>query len=179
MDEKEREDLRNNNITLLEHNYDGIQEFDQKLPNWWLFTLYGAIAFSIVFWIVRHQWMDDQYDYNKLENQLAMVEEAKIQETLAILNDETLRSFSQNPDWVAAGNATFQQNCAACHKPDLTGIVGPNLTDNEWLHGGNPTDIFNTITNGVPEKGMQAWGGQLGPKKIAELVSLILSKHQG
>ena len=63
MDEKEREDLRNNNITLLEHNYDGIQEFDQKLPNWWLFTLYGAIAFSIVFWIVRHQWMDDQYDF--------------------------------------------------------------------------------------------------------------------
>jgi len=177
MDEKEREDLRNQNIKLLEHNYDGIQEFDQKLPNWWLFTLYGAIVFSVVFWIVRHQWMNDRYDFTKLETQLAMVEDAKMQETLAILNDDTLHGFSEDPQWVAAGNVTFQQNCAACHKPDLSGLIGPSLTDSEWIHGGNPTDIFHTITNGVPEKGMPTWGGPLGPKKIAELVAFILSKQ--
>ncbi len=177
MDEKEKKDLQGQNIKLLEHDYDGIQEFDQKLPNWWLFTLYGAIVFTVIYWVVRHQWMGDMFDYQKLETELAMVEDARLEETLAILNDDTLRSFSENADWVAAGNATFQQNCAACHKPDLTGLVGPSLIDDEWIHGGNPTDIFNTITNGVTEKGMQAWESQLGPKKIAEVVAFVLSKQ--
>lgn len=177
MDEKERNDLHDPNIKLMDHEYDGIQEFDQKLPNWWLFTLYGAIVFSIIFWIVRHQWQGDDYDYTKLEAQLAQVEEANLEATLAILNDDTLYGFAENPDWVAAGEKTYMQNCAACHKPDLTGLVGPSLIDEEWLHGSNPTDIFNTITDGVPDKGMQAWASQLGPKKIAEVVSFVLSQQ--
>jgi cytochrome c oxidase cbb3-type subunit III len=177
MDQKERDDLRNKNIQLLDHDYDGIQEFDQKLPNWWLFTLYITIAFSVVYWIVRHQWMGGEYDFNKLDQQLALVEDARLQETLAILNDDTLRGFADNAEWVARGRAIYLQNCAACHLVDLSGSVGPSLVDGEWVHGGNPTDIFNVITNGVIDKGMQAWGNQLGPKRIAETVAYILSEQ--
>lgn len=177
MDEANNDDLKNSNIKLMDHSYDGIQEFDQKLPNWWLFTLYGAIVFSVVYWVVRHQWMGGTHDYEKLEAQMAMVEDARMQETLAILDDETLRSFAENQEWVASGRATYQQNCSACHMPDLSGGVGPNLVDAEWLHGSNPTDIYNVIAEGVIEKGMQAWENQLGPKKIAEVVAFVLNQQ--
>jgi cytochrome c oxidase cbb3-type subunit III len=177
MDDHEREDLHNKNIRLMDHSYDGIQEFDQKLPNWWLFTLYGAIVFSVLFWVIRHQWMNDEYDFQKLETELAMVEEAKLEQTLQMLNDDTLYGFAQNPEWVDKGRETFMTNCISCHGADLKGGIGVNLTDSEWLHGGKPTEIFNTITNGVPLKGMQSWQGQLGPRQIAELVSFILSKQ--
>ena len=177
MDNQEREDLRNKNIKLLDHDYDGIQEFDQKLPNWWLFTLYSAIVFSVMFWVVRHQWMNDQYDFSKLETELAQVEEAKLEQTLKMLNNDTLYGFSKDPEWVAKGRETFMANCISCHGQDLTGGIGANLVDDEWLHGGEPIDIFHTITNGVPAKGMQSWQGQLGPRQIAELVSFILSKQ--
>lgn len=176
MDKQERDDLRSKNIKLMEHSYDGIQEFDQKLPNWWLLTLYGAIVFSVIFWVVRHQWMDGQFDFIKLEAELAQIEEAKLEQTLQMLNDDTLYGFSRNAEWTAAGEKVFSANCVSCHGADLKGGIGVNLIDEEWLHGGNPTDIFNTITVGVPAKGMQSWEGQLSPKQIAEAVSYILSK---
>jgi len=181
MDEKEREDLRNNNIKLLEHEYDGIREFDQKLPNWWLMTLYGSIVFSVIYWVVRHQWMEGEHDYEKLENQMAMVEEARLEETLQMLDDETLQSFSQNQEWVAKGKATFTQNCVACHGSDLKGtnLPGVNLVDDEWMYGGSPTNIYEIIADGSPNKtsGMVAWEGLLGPKGIAEVVAYVLSEQ--
>ncbi|MEQ9825508.1 MAG: c-type cytochrome [Puniceicoccaceae bacterium] len=177
MNETRNDHSNNQDLKVMEHSFDGIQEFDQKLPNWWLFTLYASIAFSVVYWVVRDQWMGGTYDYEKLETQLALVEDARMQETLAILDDDTLRSFADNETWVAAGRATYQQNCAACHMPDMSGMVGPSLVDAEWLHGSNPTDIYNVISNGVIEKGMQAWENQLGPKKIAEVVAYILSQQ--
>lgn len=177
MDKKERDDLRNKNIILLEHDFDGIQEFDQKLPKWWLMTLYGAIVFSVVFWVVRHQWMNGEFDLNKLETELAMIEGAKLEQTLQMLNNDTLYGFSKNAEWVAAGAYIFKLNCISCHGADLTGGIGENLIDAEWLHGGTPTDIFKTITEGVPAKGMQSWEGQLSPKQIAEVVAFVLNKQ--
>jgi cytochrome c oxidase cbb3-type subunit III len=177
MDPQEREDLRNRNITLLDHEYDGIQEFDQKLPNWWLFTLYITIVFSVIFWVVQHQWLEGQRDLVTLEKQLALVEDARTEQTLQMLNDDTLRGFAMDGEWVARGESSYRANCLSCHGASLEGGIGPSLVDGEWLHGSNPTDIFQIITVGVPEKGMQAWQSQLGPRKIAEVVAFVLSKQ--
>jgi cytochrome c oxidase cbb3-type subunit 3 len=94
-----------------------------------------------------------------------------------MLNDDTLIAFSRDAEWIGKGQRTFETNCVSCHGADLTGGIGANLVDATWLHGGKPTEIFHTITNGVPEKGMQSWQGQLSPKQIAELAAFILSKQ--
>jgi cytochrome c oxidase cbb3-type subunit 3 len=178
MDEKEKKYMEKNKIKLLDHDYDGIQEFDQKLPNWWLFTLYITIIFSVFFWVVRHQWMEGKFDLVKLEAELAMVEEAAVAQTLEMLNDEALYAFAEDAEWVAKGETIFVQNCAQCHLEDLSGSVGPNLVDDEWIHGSNPTDMYNTVKNGVLEKGMQPWDGLLSPKQMAEVVAYVISKQE-
>ena len=169
-------------VTLLEHSYDGIQEFDQKLPNWWLFTLYGAILFSIAYWLVVHQVLQGTRDTLLLENELAQVEARRIEETVKLLDDANLLELSRNTDFVAAGSQVFMTNqCATCHGADLRsgpGMVGVNLVDSEWKHGGNPISIFNTITQGVASAGMPRHEGILSPTAIAQVTAYILSMQE-
>src|SRR6266542_4725031 len=94
------------------------------------------------------------------------------------VDDVSLWKMSRNPVFVDAGRATFNTTCASCHTEKLTGAIGPNLVDQLWIHGGNPTDIYNTVTNGVLIKGMPSWGPVLGAKKITEAVAYILNHHQ-
>lgn len=169
-------------VTLLEHSYDGIQEFDQKLPNWWLFTLYGAILFSIAYWLVVHQVLQGTRDTLLLENELAQVEARRIEETVKLLDDANLLELSRNPEFVAAGSQVFMTNqCATCHGADLRsgpGMVGVNLVDSEWKHGGNPISIFNTITQGVASAGMPRHEGILSPTAIAQVTAYVLSMQE-
>jgi cytochrome c oxidase cbb3-type subunit 3 len=85
--------------------------------------------------------------------------------------------MSRNPVFVDAGRATFQSTCASCHHAALTGGIGPNLVDAEWIHGGTPADVLKTVTEGVLTKGMPGWGPMLGGKKVSEVVAFILSQH--
>jgi cytochrome c oxidase cbb3-type subunit III len=178
MEKDKAQDTGNRDIKLKEHSYDGIEEFDQKLPNWWLLTLYGAIVFSVVYWVVFHQWLTGKHDIAHLQSELAKVEQARLDETLAMLNDDTLLGFSTDPLWVSAGESIFKINCVTCHGPNLEGGIGVNLVDAEWLHGGRPTEIFHTVVNGVQSKGMQSWASVLSPKQIAEVTSFVLSKQK-
>ncbi|MBK7122458.1 MAG: cytochrome c [Chitinophagaceae bacterium] len=74
---------------------------------------------------------------------------------------------------IEAGRRLFEANCIACHLKDGGGSVGPNLTDNYWIHKGSINDIYNTIKIGYPDKGMQSWSGQFTPKEISFLASYI------
>jgi cytochrome c oxidase cbb3-type subunit 3 len=85
--------------------------------------------------------------------------------------------MSRNARFADAGQATFLTTCATCHNAKLTGGIGPNLLDQQWIHGGRPTEIYQTVTNGVPAKGMPTWGPVLGVKKISEVVAFVLSHH--
>lgn len=161
---------------LREHEFDGIQEFDNRLPNWWLYTLYGAMIFSVIYWLGFHTWDVWNLPMEKFEAEQTAAAEAQ----LAAMGDqevtnESLALMSAIPSTVDAGRATFEQFCVACHLPDASGSVGPNLTDNYWLHGGQPLQILNTVMNGVPEKGMAAWGNQLGPIRVQQVVSYVLT----
>jgi len=161
---------------VLDHEYDGIREYDNRLPNWWLYTLYGAVVFAVCYWFAfqrtelgklpRERWKADVAE--AAEAQLAKMGD---QET----TDESLTLMSTIPTQVDGGRKIFEQFCVVCHGPDGSGVVGPNLTDGYWLHGGRPLQILNTVTNGVPDKGMVAWGNQLGPVRIRSVVAYVLS----
>ena len=163
---------------IRDHVYDGIMEYDHRLPNWWLWTFYGAIIITVIYWLSWYQTSVAKTDSEKLQEQLAMVEDLRLTSMLDMLNDTNLWEMSQNGDYINQGRNVYMSKCVACHGPNLEGGVGLKLSDKEWIHGGNPTQIFKTVSDGVPAKGMQAWMNELGPKKIAQVVSFVLSHHQ-
>ena len=158
------------------HSYDGIREYDKRLPNWWLWTFYVTIIFAVIYWLYYFTTRVGPDDPTALAGELARIETAKL-EAVATLNDDALWKMSRNDSFVASGRATFETTCATCHNLKLTGGIGPNLLDQQWIHGGKPTEIFHTVTTGVPAKGMPTWGPVLGTKKITEVVAYILSHH--
>ena len=165
------------------HSFDGIQEYDKRLPNWWLMTLYGAIIFWIGYWAYFEWFRIGLSGPQHVEQAIAQIEATKLASAPAV-DDASLWKMSRNPVFVEAGRATVNANCVACHLASLRGkgenstAIGPDLTDTKWIHGGRPTEIYNTVTAGVLIKGMPTWGPVLGAKKITETVAYLLSKHQ-
>jgi mono/diheme cytochrome c family protein len=99
--------------------------------------------------------------------------------TVTAPTNEQLWQLSRNPAIVKSGALAFQSSsCGTCHGPTLTGGVGPNLADHRWLHGGTPRDVYQTISRGIPSKGMPTWGPVLGPQMVSEIVAFIFSHHQ-
>ncbi len=170
---------------LREHSYDGIREYDHRLPNWWLFTLFGAIAYFFCYWSYT-QWFRDAPDGpQRVEAALTQIEATKLAAMAASkIDDASLWAMSRNAVVVAAGRATFEANCIPCHLASLRGksenpqAIGPDLTDQVWIHGGRPLDALKTVTQGVPDKGMPTWGPILGSKRISEAVAYIYSHHR-
>lgn len=158
------------------HVYDGIQEFDNKLPNWWLHTLYWAIAFSAVYWFYNQQTSLVASDGAKVTTAMAEIEKARLA-SVDVSDDTKLWAMASNAEIVEAGKQIYMTNCLACHGPELKGGVGANLVDDTWIHGGRPRDLYKTITEGVLAKGMPAWGPLLGPQKILQVKAFILSYH--
>lgn len=161
---------------LRDHIYDGIQEYDQRLPNWWLFTLYGAIIFAVGYW-AYYEWTDHMKPgWARVNDEIEAISLAALEQGGAP-SSHKLWELSHDPAIVASGEKTFMSNCAACHGVDMKGGIGQNLIDTTWLHGGTPIDVFHVITNGVAAKGMPTWGPILGQKRIAEVVAFIVSKN--
>lgn len=166
---------------LRPHSFDGIQEYDKRLPNWWLLTFYGAIVFWVAYWFYYHRAHIGAPATVTLQHELDRIEAAKMAGNQQ-LDDATLWKMSRNAVFVDAGRQTFLTTCASCHKEDLRGTdaggIGPNLVDNTWIHGGKPTEIFHTVDKGVLEKGMPSWGPVIGARKVSEVVAFILSHHE-
>ncbi|MBX3212496.1 MAG: c-type cytochrome [Labilithrix sp.] len=157
------------------HEIDGIQEYDNKLPNWWLYTLYGAIVFGVGYW---YWYQNAGIGQSPLEAYQAEMDRAGAEQAMAITvgdaTPEALTALSKDPSAVALGKQVFASTCAACHRADGGGSVGPNLTDDFWLHGSAPDKIFRTIASGVPDKGMPAWQPQLGALKTQAVTAYVL-----
>ena len=163
---------------IRDHVFDGIQEYDKRLPNWWLMTLYGAIVFAAAYWFYYHYPVMHETSGQRLDRTMNAIARAAAKSSGADLSDDQLWAMSKDTKVSGAGAMIFQTTCASCHMPDLTGKIGVNLRDNLWIHGGKPTDIVATITSGVPIKGMPTWGPLLGKAKIAEVTAFILSFHK-
>jgi cytochrome c oxidase cbb3-type subunit III len=159
------------------HVYDGIKEYDNKMPNWWLMTLYVTIAFSVGYWFYYAQSGVPDSDGLRVEQEMARIEATKLANSTT-LDDESMWKLSQNAVFISAGKLTYETTCASCHGGSMKGGIGPNLIDGEWVHGGKPMDIYKSVSEGILVKGMPAWGPVLGSKKVSEVVAYVLSQQE-
>jgi len=163
---------------LLNHDYDGIKELDSQIPPWFLWLFYITIFFSIVYMLDYHIFNSSplQAEEYQLQVKQAEVERAALMNSGAMLNEETVTLLSDQAA-IENGKQIFATNCVACHTADGGGLVGPNLTDDYWIHGGGVKNIFKIIKYGVVAKGMISWQSQLSPKQMQDVSSYIISLH--
>ena len=162
---------------LLAHDYDGIKELDNNLPPWWVYLFYACIVFGVVY-MVRYEVLgaDNQEMELKKEVAQAKIDIAEYMKTAPDLMDEKTVTLLTDPADLAAGKEIFTTNCAACHRADAGGQIGPNLTDDQWILGGGIKNVFHTLVNGGRDgKGMISWKGTLKPKEMQKVASYILS----
>jgi cytochrome c oxidase cbb3-type subunit 3 len=160
---------------LLDHDYDGIRELDNHLPPWWKYLFYLTIVFAVVYLFVYHVIDVMPLQEEEYEIQMAKAEEAAQMRTVAeeVEFDESTVEFLDDPVALANGEQVYLNNCAQCHKENGAGGIGPNLTDQYWIHGGSMPDIYKTIKYGVPEKGMISWEPLLSPNQMRNVASYI------
>lgn len=164
---------------LIEHEYDGIKELDNPTPAWFMVLFYGTIAFAIAYLLIYHVFGIGQLQYDEYKTEVAQAEIVKKQYLSKAANqiDESTVKLVADAGTIKAGEAIFKQNCAACHGDKAQGVVGPNLTDDYWLHGGNIKAVFKTIKYGFAAKGMPTWEKQLSPKQISDVANYVKSLH--
>ena len=162
--------------TVMDHEFDGIQEFDNRLPNWWLWLMWGSMVFALLYWVFFHTLGVGVLPVERFEMDMKVAQEAQIARALeAGIDNEFFVMMSQNEDKVAAGREIFVKHCVACHLDQGQGSVGPNLTDGYWIHGCEPMQMLKTINDGVAAKGMPAWMNQLGPTRVNAVLAYILT----
>ena len=153
---------------------DGIDEYDNPLPDWWVglfwFTIIWAVAYGLWYHVIA-----DRSQEKLLAEEMAAADARW--PTQAAATAEAASAFTVTADAVAAGEAIFQQNCVACHGADLAGGIGPSFLDEEWIHGGQAADILRTIREGVPAKGMVPWAGILSPEQINQVAAFVIRRH--
>ncbi len=164
-----------------QHDFDGIEENDNDLPRWWLGIFAVTIAFA-VFYVPYYHFMHPeklphaalQAELDQRQTVLAAAEAEKAAEQPADPN-ATLTAAFQAGGWEESGKAVYNANCAACHAPDGGGTIGPNFTDDYYLHGGKLSDIIHVVTEGVPAKGMISWKPILKPDQIRDVSFFVRS----
>lgn len=163
---------------LIAGEYDGIREYDNPIPLWLNLIFVGTVVFSVIYVVYYHVLDAGQLP---LQAYAAEVEayEALRAEKQAAASHVDLAAVAADPAARAAGREIYVTYCAACHLPDGTGQIGPNLTDAEWIHGGELADIVATIDAGVLDKGMPAWGSVLGPEKVRLVAVYVQSLSSG
>jgi cytochrome c oxidase cbb3-type subunit 3 len=161
----------------LGHSFDGIEEFDNPLPKWWLYMFIASIIFALIYlvlypglgsykgllgWTQENQWQAEvdtaKEKYGPLYAELAAT---------------PLEELAQDPKAIKMGQRLFANNCAVCHGSTARGSTGfPNLTDNDWLYGGTPEKIKETLTNGR-NAAMPAWEAVIGDQGITEVANYV------
>ena len=152
------------------HEYDGIEEADNSLPIWWVVVFIVSVLFAGGYWLMVEEFHLVPTPAEALA--LAQAERAKL--TVQV-SESDLLSAARSESSVAAGKLAFTTNCVACHGTQAEGTIGPNLTDANWLHGGTPSQIFSTIRDGVPAKGMPSWGAILGQDTVKTLAAYVIT----
>lgn len=162
---------------MLEHDFDGITELDNPTPVWFNAIFYSSILFAVIYLLNYHvlEWSPLQDEEYAIEMKAAKASKSALLAEAENLIDETTVKVDGNAAVLAAGKTVFMQNCVACHAPDGGGTVGPNLTDEYWIHGGTVNNIFKTIKYGIPEKGMIAWEKTLTVQQTSDVSNFILS----
>ena len=161
---------------LLDHEYDGIRELDNHMPRWWVLGFYFTIAFSVVYMIYYHIAGGPSSDQEYQAEMAASPQKA--QATVAVV-DAGLKPLTDAASLAAGEKLYVAQTCSACHNANLGGLVGPNLTDDYWIHGCDYATVMNNVKKGFQQKGMMPYGNgkPLQDNELQQLVSYIFSKR--
>jgi len=160
----------------LDHDYDGIQEYDNPIPVWMKGLFSTTIVFAVVYVVYYGFNLGPSIQTEYLEeNRVLEAEWAAYYADHPIVppSTEELVAATQNPQLVEDGHEQYRRSCAACHGEHGQGLIGPNLTDSYWLHGGKLTEIYATVVSGVAGKGMPPWGRALAPEKLKAVVAYV------
>jgi len=160
---------------VMDHEYDGIREYDNPLPRWWVWMWAGSFFFSVGYFFhyhVSHNGTSVEDDYVA---DMAEARELEAKQSLAEpVSEDSLSKLMANPAPMTDAKALFGLRCAPCHAANGQGLIGPNLTDNAWVHGaGKLSDIYGVVNDGVLAKGMPAWGRQLTPIELRKVVAFV------
>lgn len=163
---------------MTDHEYDGIRELDNDLPPWWKYGFYVTIVWAVAYLFYYHvsggPLSTDEYNS---EVAAAKIEVEEYMKKNALNVDENSVKMG-DASMIAEGAKLFGENCVACHGAKAEGnTIGPNLTDDYWIHGGSIQDVFKTIKYGWPAKGMRSWQESFSPVQIQQLASYVKSVH--
>lgn len=159
-----------------DEEYDGIRELDNPQPTWFRLIFFGAIVFAAIYWYWYHMGGPGQpylatYDreWSAYRARRAAIE---LSEGAAV-SEESLALLASDGAAMTRAKAVFVQTCASCHGDNGRGIVGPNLTDDFQLHGTTRSDLYQTVRNGVPDKGMISWLPMLPPADLTAVAAYV------
>ncbi|HEX3035512.1 MAG TPA: cbb3-type cytochrome c oxidase N-terminal domain-containing protein [Thermodesulfobacteriota bacterium] len=160
-----------------DHEYDGIKELNNPLPGWWLMTFYITIIFAVIYFayyqFLGGPTLDEELAQDMSEIQAARTEAEK---AVGMKSEENFTSMLDDQEVLAQGKAEFATKCAACHGDKGQGIIGPNLTDDYWIHGdGSIVSILKTANEGVLDKGMPPWKGVIAPDLLEKVAVYVYS----
>jgi cytochrome c oxidase cbb3-type subunit 3 len=153
------------------HVYDDIQEEDNHLPNWWLAILIGSIVFGFGYWYVYHTAKLRPTPAVAYRAEVARLVAARIAANPA--SPEALLAMAKDPAALEQGKQAYMTTCAACHGQRGEGVIGPNLTDSQWIYGGKPADLIKAAIEGFPAKGMPAWGAIIGNDRAIKAAAYV------
>jgi len=160
--------------SLLDHNYDGIQELDNSLPPWWKYGFIITIGFACVYLLNFHVFGNGKNPTQEYAAEMASAQAAK--EVYEANNKDKIDEANvpmADATGINKGKENYMANCVACHGAKGEGGAGPNLTDEYWLHKGSLNAIYNTLKVGYAEKGMQSWAIKFNPKEMSEISGFV------
>ncbi len=160
---------------LLEHEYDGIREYDNPLPGWWVWMFWGSFFFSIGYVVHFHLTGNGKSVAATYENDVRVAREERAKESLKEAPTEAvLGRLMADKDLMLDAKVTFGERCAVCHAAAGQGLIGPNLTDENCIHGdGSLMETYEVVSEGVAQKGMPAWALQLKPIELRKVVAYV------
>ncbi|MBY0425585.1 MAG: c-type cytochrome [Cytophagales bacterium] len=162
---------------LMDHDFDGIYELNNPTPPWFMGLFYITIVFGFIYIGVYHVMGDGNIMETEYKEEVLAAEkthEEYMKKFANSINEDNVKALA-DAKGLEAGALIYKQNCVACHGEKGEGKVGPNLTDEYWLHGGSIKNIFHTVTEGVPSKGMISWKKQLNPLQVQQVSSYIMT----
>lgn len=161
------------------HELDGIKEYDNPMPGWLMAIWWGSLIFSaayLMFYALSFGEGTMEAEYRQqTQDAVTSVQAYFDANPLVPPKPSELLVGATNPAVLDAGASRFARSCAPCHGEKAQGLIGPNLTDDRWLHGGSVEQVFQTVAKGWPAKGMPPWGRALRPQELAAVVSYIRS----
>jgi cytochrome c oxidase cbb3-type subunit 3 len=161
---------------MMDHEFDGIRELDNTIPPWFNVLFYGTVVIAVLYMLNYHVFKFSGLSAEEYSDEMkvAAMQREELIRTGAFINENTVKLLKDDAT-ITEGKTIFNTNCSACHSTTGAGLIGPNLTDDYWIHGGGIVNVFKTVKYGVPVKGMISWQNQLNPKQMQAVANYILT----